>query len=409
MATLAISFLAYTDSGSVLHSVLVAAAYALPAALLSVAAARTVERIDPARLLIVTNGAKIVVYLGMAIVSSSGRLDTLALVGFSAITGCISAFVFPAWQIYSRGVVDPDDLPQANAMWTSLISVGSLVGAAGGGLVIGAFGASSVFVIDAASYVLLSLAILWTPSTTTPLTQRSKVTIASVVAEVRANPRLKGSLLRLVLLTTLIFPIAQFLPAMAAELSTGPHMFGALAATSGAGSALVVWRLPRLKSRMGIDAIVLRSFAGCTVALLVAGLADAVLDPWPLIVPIFAATFTMALLAAMAQSVLTALVQLHAGTKSEGGVHALLGVVFAVGPVVGGLVFGPLADRIDVYEALSVVGVVTAIATAALVAWMAARRPQQGDESEDWPGRPGGRGTAWPVLQDSFAFLQRTR
>ena len=49
MAALAITFLAYTDSGSVLHTVFVATAYALPTALLGVTTGRVVERNDPKR------------------------------------------------------------------------------------------------------------------------------------------------------------------------------------------------------------------------------------------------------------------------------------------------------------------------------------------------------------------------
>ncbi len=130
VVTLAIAFLSYEDSKSVLHTVLVSAAYSLPTAVLGMYAGRLAGRVSRRHLLLVINLVKTGLYLGMAVLAALDLLNVPGLMVVSLLAGTLSAFNSPAWMEFERDVVPPDRLEEANAMLGAASSSAAVIGAA---------------------------------------------------------------------------------------------------------------------------------------------------------------------------------------------------------------------------------------------------------------------------------------
>ncbi|HET9671720.1 MAG TPA: MFS transporter [Actinomycetota bacterium] len=114
------------------------------------------DRLDRRKLMIVCDLVRAVTCVGFLAVGP----DTvwLAYVLLPVLAAFAAPFD-PAFSAATPNVVDPDDLPAANALNGSLWGTMLAVGAGLGGVVSAAFGADTAFLVDAASF-LLSAALL---------------------------------------------------------------------------------------------------------------------------------------------------------------------------------------------------------------------------------------------------------
>lgn len=144
MVGVAITFLAYTSTGSLVHTVVIAAAYTLPAAVLGVPAGRLADHHSRRRLLVALWSAKALSYLAMAALSAAGLLTSGWLLATSLVAGSLSALAFPAWEEYEKDLIPPELLGPVNALFSSASSLAALVGALGGAAVIVVVGETAV-------------------------------------------------------------------------------------------------------------------------------------------------------------------------------------------------------------------------------------------------------------------------
>jgi predicted MFS family arabinose efflux permease len=114
------------------------------------------DRLDRRKLMIVCDLARAVTCV--AFLSVGPETIWLAYVLLPVLAGFAAPFD-PAFSAATPNVVDPDDLPAANALNGSLWGTMLAVGAGLGGVVSAAFGADTAFLVDAASF-LVSAALL---------------------------------------------------------------------------------------------------------------------------------------------------------------------------------------------------------------------------------------------------------
>ena len=115
------------------------------------------DRLDRRRLMIVCDLARTVICAAFLLVGP----DNLWLAYALLATLSIFAAVFdPASSAALPNVVDPEDLPTANALSGSLWGTMLAVGAAAGGVVATLFGPNTAFIVDAASFALSALLLL---------------------------------------------------------------------------------------------------------------------------------------------------------------------------------------------------------------------------------------------------------
>ena len=135
---------------------LVFVATTFPAFFISPLAGPTVDRFDRRRLMILVSLTQAAAAMALLLVRP-GRV----WVAFAA-QACIAtgtAFFMPASQAAIPNLVDPDDLPAANAAMGSTWGVMLAVGAGLGGLFTVAFGRTAAFVADAISFVVAAALI----------------------------------------------------------------------------------------------------------------------------------------------------------------------------------------------------------------------------------------------------------
>jgi predicted MFS family arabinose efflux permease len=114
------------------------------------------DRLDRRKLMIVCDLARAIICVAFLLVGPD-RL-WLAYVLLPLLASFAAPFD-PAFSAATPNVVDPDDLPAANALNGSLWGTMLAVGAGLGGVVSGAFGADTAFLVDAVSF-LVSAALL---------------------------------------------------------------------------------------------------------------------------------------------------------------------------------------------------------------------------------------------------------
>lgn len=143
-------------------SALVAAmfvAYNLPYGFVSFVGGTLADRLDRRRLMIGTNVVMGILALGFFGVRGHGRL-WLAF-ALAAGISAVSALFEPAASAAVPNLVDPADLAPANALsgssWGTMLAVGAGVG----GLVVGAFGDTVGYLVDALSFFASAALLVW--------------------------------------------------------------------------------------------------------------------------------------------------------------------------------------------------------------------------------------------------------
>src|SRR5262249_36424065 len=143
---------------------------------------------------------------------------------------------YPAWQEFERQLVPPDRLPEANAVFSSLGAMASVVGAVAGGLIISWIGPGSTFLFNAVTYVPVIIIIARVPPQRS-ISRRDlgPTRLRDTLAYAWRQPSVRLAIELVTALTLLAVPIASLLPAVAGELSAEAHVLGLVTAFYGIG------------------------------------------------------------------------------------------------------------------------------------------------------------------------------
>jgi len=159
-------FLVVALSGLVLkltHSSLLVSmvfvAFNLPYGIVSFVGGPLADRLDRRKLMIVTNAVMGLLAMGFFLVH--GRSDLWLLYALTAGISGVSALFEPAASAAVPNLVDPEDLPAANVLAGSAWGTMMAVGAGIGGLVVTAFGNDAGYLVDALSFLVAGLLLVW--------------------------------------------------------------------------------------------------------------------------------------------------------------------------------------------------------------------------------------------------------
>jgi MFS family permease len=155
----AILVVVYAESGSPVLLGVIGAARILPYVLLSVPAGIAADRFDRRLVLLVTDVARGVLMLGMALAVSTGAPVAVVVV-LAIAAACFSTFFNPAIAALIPSLVDESDLGSANGAWATLDNVGFIIGPAIAGVLIAAGGLELAFLLNAATFGVVAL-VLW--------------------------------------------------------------------------------------------------------------------------------------------------------------------------------------------------------------------------------------------------------
>jgi MFS family permease len=386
MVAIAVAFVAYRESKSVVLTVVVLGANALPALILSPVVGKLATDRDPRTIEVVGNIAKITISLALAVVATTGTLSYAVLVIANVLNGIVSAVVAPAWPQLSRMLAPKGRLTELTAMYGTVASVMAIAGAVAGGIVVAAVGAGIVFVLNAASYVPMIVAIKRVPGEP-HLGRDDHRAVRRGIEIVRRTDMLKEAFTVAAVLNLAAWPVLSILPAAAHDIDARAHVLGLLTGAFFAGAALVSWSVVRLRKRFTFGTILFVGFFSAGLLLM----AHAALAAWrsPGYDAVFVSVITlipMGLALALDGSLLQSLVQLGTPPDEQGPVLVVYATITTIVTPIGGLLLGGIADELSLWGSLAVSGFAIA-----LLAVLLRKRLRVFDQIGTPPEHEGGR------------------
>lgn len=388
-ATVAASlYQVYDISGSLAQTGLVGAAQAVALVLLSPLGGVAADRWSRRLLLQVSQALAMVVALGLAILTYTGRVEAWHVILSVLLTTAAATFDQPARQAIVPNLVTREQLPMAIALLNPMREVAVLTGPAIGGLLIAVDGPGLVYLLDAITYgVLIAVLIL----VRVPPVIRKHGDPSTVLGAMREGARyISGQplilwLCGLDLVATVFGAYRVLLPAFADRLGLGPTGYGLLSSAPSLGALLATYGVVRIVSRSRRLGRVL------LVATICYGAACLLFAQ----VSMVAAAVTMALAIGAADAVATSIrhaaVQLETPDSLRGRVQSLYQITSRGGPAVGDLLMGAAASLIGGVTALTAGAAVPIVVGFGLLVRRNAVRSYAG-ASPDEPQDPAVRG-----------------
>ena len=239
------------------------------------------DRYDPRRLLLGFQALNLLVAATLATMYATGTLTVGWMAALALVGGSLGALSFPATQAILASTVPREDLESAVAVNSLLLQVARFVGPALAGVLLANTGPTEVFVVDAASFlgVIVAVSLLRGPARAAAgdgdaagLGGALKEGLAYVFGQ-RSIAALMGLTFCAGLFGTP--PVAFMLPAIATDvLDGGPGTLGALTASIGFGSLAGSLLLLALAKRPNKGEPVIAGFVLTAVSVAAVGLSE---------------------------------------------------------------------------------------------------------------------------------------
>jgi MFS family permease len=139
---------------------LMVASERLPFPFVALFAGAIVDRVRRRRVMVVCNVARLVVLVLIPLLSTAGLLRLWELFIAAAAMGVCTVFFDVSYMAYVPGLVEPDQMLEANSRLQVTWSAAQTVGPGLGGVLVQAVGAARAVLLDALSFVLSTIALL---------------------------------------------------------------------------------------------------------------------------------------------------------------------------------------------------------------------------------------------------------
>jgi MFS family permease len=215
----------------------------IPNLLLALPAGALADRFDRRKLLLILQGANMLLAAALAVLWATDSL-TLPLLGAIAVVGgSLGTLSFPAFQGMLASTVPSKDLESAVAINSLTLQVARFVGPAIAGFLLAAAGPTWVFGANALSFIAVLVALALLPASRAFVAQGARMAGGAIREGLRyvLGQRSLASMMVLMVLAGLFGtpPVAFMIPAIATDqLDGGPGTLGALFAGIGLGSVL---------------------------------------------------------------------------------------------------------------------------------------------------------------------------
>jgi MFS family permease len=338
---------------------LVQAAAALPVFLVILPAGALADMVDRRRFLLLTQGWMVLASGTLGILTLTSCVGPWVLLLFTFLLGLGAVMNDPAWQAITPELVPTKQHASAVALNSAGFNVARAVGPAMGGLIVAAVGCGTTFLLNACSFfgVILFLYRWKRPVEPQPEMRHLWSAIGDGFRYVRQNGLAKSVLLRTGTFSVGAVAMLALLPIIARPYGAGGY--GVLLGCFGLGALLGALALPQVREKLSMDGVVgaaILIFAGMTFA---AGRAGT-----------FKSLCAVMLVAGAAWIAILACLNVVAQTMCPAYVRArtlsFYLLVLQGGMAVGATLWGALAQRIGVPDALGVAAVTLALGVLAL-------------------------------------------
>lgn len=241
----------------------VQAAATLPVFLLSIPAGVLADTLDRRKFLMAIQLMLACVSIGLMLLSASGAQSVSSLAVLTFMGGVGAALMGPTWQAIVPELVPRKDLRNAVALNSLGVNISRAIGPAIGGLLLSSLGAAFTYGIDVLTYLFVVAALLGWRRPEQPRDELSEHFAGAFRAGVRyakASRELQTVLFRAFLFFMLSSAVWALLPLVARELlNGGSSLYGALLGAVGVGAIGGAILLPRLRTQLDADGMLLFS------------------------------------------------------------------------------------------------------------------------------------------------------
>ena len=364
-------WLVYRLTGSALLLGIVGFCGQIPTLLLAPFSGVLVDRWNRHRILVATQVLSMLQSLALAVLALAGIITVTEILVLQVAQGIINAFDTPARQAFVIDMVEQrEELPNAIALNSSMVTGSRIIGPTIGGILIAAFGEGWCFMVDAISYLAV-IASLLAMRLAAESARRGRRT--SAIEELREGVRYVSGfapartvLLLLALVSTMGMPYMVLMPAVASGvLHGGPHTLGFLMTASGVGALAGAMYLAARPSVLGLGRAIVIATATFGVGLAAFALSHTLWLSLALL-PIAGGGF-------MVQTASTnTILQTIVDERLRGRVMAFYAMAFLGTAPIGSLVAGVVASRIGVQMTILLGG----LACVAGASWFALKLPK---------------------------------
>lgn len=341
---------------------LVQAVTTLPVLLFALPAGTIADALDRRRLLIAVQASLFLIATTLTLLTAFDRAGPATLLVFTFLLGCGQALTLPSWQAVIPEVVPHDQLPSASALGAVNTNLARSAGPALAGLLVAHFGSTVVFGLNALSFAVLTVALLrWRRPKKAPVSRREHFGAALRAGGryVRWSPVIRRILGRVLLFVLPGSVVWGLLPLVASqELAMGASGYGILLAALGIGAVVGALLMPRARTLLRTDQMIVSTGIAYGLALLVTAFVPSRFAVAPALV-------VAGLAWMMLVSRMNVAMQLNLPNWVRARALAIYQLVFAGGQAVGAFVWGQSAEAFGLRQtfglaaALMLAGVVT--------------------------------------------------
>jgi MFS family permease len=342
---------------------LIQAAATLPGFLLTIPAGALSDIVDRRRFLILVQTGLAAVSAILLWLSYSGGMTVELLIALTFVAGAGAALSDPSWQAIVPELVPRNELRNALALDSLGVNIARAIGPAAAGALLASFGAAVTYGVDVIGYAFVIAALVWWPrprSARDSLSEHFTEALGTGLRYARANRELHRVLLHAFGFLVFASAVWALMPLLARQLLAGTSsLYGLMLGAIGIGAIVGAMLLPRIRSRLGADGLLL------TAALMVATVVVVLAWSPP-------AWLALGLLPLLGAGWLTALTTLNAKAQAilpdwvRGRGMAVYLTVFSGSMSIGSLTWGLVAAQIGVAAALLLAGTGLAVAAIAL-------------------------------------------
>jgi MFS family permease len=155
----ALPWLVLSDGGSAASLGIVLACYGIPRALLTLAGGSLADRFGPRLVMLASDAGRCGLTAVFAVLAAEHVSSLAAVAPVAAALGACSALFMPASMAIMPTLIGESRLTSANALYTTVVQVGSMLGPVLGGVLVAATGPTPAFALDAGSFLLSAASV----------------------------------------------------------------------------------------------------------------------------------------------------------------------------------------------------------------------------------------------------------
>jgi MFS family permease len=340
---------------------LVEAADSLPMMLLALPAGALADIVDRRRLLIAIQVYLLLVAGALGVLTFLDLTTPWVLLGFTFALGVGGAVMMPAWSAIVPDLVRTEELSAAVALNSVAINASRAIGPSLAGVLVAAVGPWLVFILNALSYIgIVAVLVRWKREH-----HKSTLPAERFLSAMRVGMRfvLNTRTLQVVLIRGAAFFVfasatwSLFPLIVRRELGRGPEIYGLLLTCIGIGAVAGAMLLPRVRAKVSRDALV----AGASALYAIAALALAHVQSVGLLAAAMLAT-GVAWISILSALQVSAQMTLPPWVRARG--LGAFWVIFMGGMALGSILWGQVATRIGIPDALTIAAAGMAVAIA---------------------------------------------